>query len=310
MFYPDIQQNAQSQVNSFVRMRTPVGVSGIVEDAERLIAMRKHLDKIQEAVRSYAPTTEEAVIDLGDEFHLWCQNAMEGSKARGGEIFSAMQKAAEQIFKEERKSVPGLAVPEPAKKAASTTTPAIKPATTVAQPAAARPAGDALSLLDQAVRQQKPALAEFNESLLPDIAPPDLVIDHADSAGRTDKQPEPLVHPANISFSMDDHAPDTATQNMIARTAVSAAVMQEVKQMQQNGSDPDWAGTLPEARLAANTAVKNANPEDPQNAYPESPVPKNFSANSLRGALSDLKGKMTDSLKATSPAASEKEEQQ
>ncbi len=310
MFYPDIQQNAQSQVNSFVRMRTPVGVSGIVEDAERLIAMRKHLDKIQEAVRSYAPTTEEAVIDLGDEFHLWCQSAMEGSKARGGEIFSAMQKAAEQVFKDERKSVPGLAVPEPAKKAASTATPAVKPAATAAQPAAPRPAGDALSLLDQAVRQQKPAPAEFNESLLPDIAPPDLVLDHSAPAGRTDKQPEPLVHPANISFSMDDHAPDTATQNMIARTAVSAAVMQEVKQMQQNGSDPDWAGTLPEARQAANTAVKNANPEDPQNAYPESPVPKNFSANSLRGALSDLKGKMTDSLKAASPAASEKEEQQ
>lgn len=313
MFYPDIQQNAQSQVNSFVRMRTPVGVSGIVEDAERLIAMRKHLDKIQEAVRSYAPTTEEAVIDLGDEFHLWCRNALEGSKARGGELFSAMQKAAEQIFKDERKSVPGFAVPEPAKptKTAATTSSANKPPVPAAQAAAARPAGDALSLLDQAVRQQKPApAAEFNESLLPDIAPPDLVLGNPGAAGRDGKEPAPLVHPANISFSMDDHAPDTATQNMIARTAVSAAVMQEVKQMQQNGSDPDWAGTLPEARQAANTAVKNAIPEDPQNSYPESPVPKNFSANSLRGALSDLKGKMTDSLKATTDhTASEKEEQ-
>ncbi|PMZ43577.1 hypothetical protein C1X25_32695, partial [Pseudomonas sp. GW247-3R2A] len=94
MFYPAIQQSSQSQVNSFVRMRTPVGVSGVVEDAERLIAMRKHLDKIQGAVKTYLPTTEPAVIDLGDEFHLWCKNAIEGSQTRGGELFSSMQKAA------------------------------------------------------------------------------------------------------------------------------------------------------------------------------------------------------------------------
>lgn len=321
MFYPAIQQSSQSQVNSFVRMRTPVGVSGIVEDAERLIAMRKHLDKIQEAVKTYLPTTEPAVIDLGDEFHLWCKNAIEGSQARGGELFSSMQKAAEQIFKGDRKGTPGLAYPQPVPSKPAVAT-ASQPSKT-APPAAAVDAGDgkgdfaksdSLDLLEKALSQQ-PAVAPsqplftFDESLLPELP---ISVAPAPQAEVKIKDEQPLIHPADFSFSMDDHAPDTATQAMISRTALSAAVMQEVKQMQQTGGDSQWSGTLPEARLSANTVVQNAMPDDPNNSYPESPVPKNFSANSLRGALSDLKGKMTDSLKTTGQASTtgEKEEQQ
>jgi hypothetical protein len=271
-------------------------------------------------VKTYQPTTEPAVIDLGDDFHLWCKESMDRAQARGGEIFSAMQKAAEQTFKGDRKNMPGMAFPQQVHS---------KPATTnVSPPAKAQPPApvppvdgnmdfaksDSLHLLEKALEQQPAAapiqpLFTFDESLLPELP---ISVSAAPQAEDKEKVDQPLIHPVDFSFSMDEHAPDTATQAMISRTALSAAVMQEVKQMQQTGSDAQWSGTLPEARLSANTAVQNAMPDDPNNTYPESPVPKNSSANSLRGALSDLKGKMTDSLKTTGQASTtgEKEEQQ
>ncbi|MFK4136600.1 type IV secretion system DNA-binding domain-containing protein [Pseudomonas luteola] len=324
MFYPDIKQSTQSQVNSFVRMRTPIGVSGIVEDAERLIAMKKKVEAIRQATSTYLPTAEAPVIALAHDFNAWAKITSEQSKERGAELFSTMQRTIKHHFGTTKPAVPGAASPQPEK----TSKPPV-------QPVAARPsqpseqaakrglegtAGASLAMLEQGIRQLSQKEAPTNKALeassgfafdlndVPEI--PNIPKNSTPGQIATKDSELPvdnsLIHPADISFSMDDHAADIETQTMIARTQLTATVISEVKQLQQNGGDALWSGSPPEARAAINTAIQNTMPTEPQNAYPEAPVPKVSSAALLKNDLLALKSHLT----STAKAETEKEKQE
>lgn len=239
MFYPDIKQSSFSQVNSFVRMRTPVGLSGMLEDAERTLVMQDRIEEIGKNLRSYKALTHGEpnagkVLEFAEGFYQWVANTETLMKAKGAELFSSMQQGAKTTFAP----------------------------------------GDTDESARGGARKQGRAAAAVNRFESTSKAP-QRAADFVDDADHPDI-PAPTSTaetPEETAFNMDVDAPDLDTQSMVARTAVSQALIEGVKEQRKTAMHDSWASTPVQARADANTAISKAMPNDPGNSYPAAPVP-------------------------------------
>jgi energy-coupling factor transporter ATP-binding protein EcfA2 len=278
MFYPDIQQSAQSQVNSFVRMRTPVGISGVVEEAERSIALRKKVDSMAKALKSYAPAhakdgTEEKQLEDERLFCGWLETYRKLMEGRGAELWGSMQGAITEVFA------------EPASKMAEAENKAARRSKQMQGrgPQEARTPGaerNPLNTVASHNAQEKPGGHIHFDRSDEDFIPP----------------PAPAVKAEEKAFSMDDDAQDLDTQTMIARTATSQTLIENVKKMSMNNAESQWNSSPQEARAISNTIVGKAMPSDPTNTYPVQPTPVRPGAASLRDDIAALKAKLGSQL--------------
>lgn len=257
MFYPDIKQSTFSQVNSFVRMRTPIGLSGILEEAERAMVMKNRIEQIGKSLADFKGITQGEPnagkqLEFAEGFYQWSGATETLMRAKGAELFSSMQQAAKTVF------APGAPAAAPVE-------------------AGARKQGGALGAVNR--YQAQPSAAQAEKRLTSE----DRVDDNDREAGLPPLEipsgmPPAPAKAANLPqeespFSMDHDVMDLDTQSMIIRTTGSQALIAGVKEQQKSVSGDAWAATPAEARAGVNAAVSKAMPNDPNNGYPASPVP-------------------------------------
>lgn len=256
MYYPAIQQSTFSQVNSFVRMRTPVGLSGILEEAERAMVMQNRIEQIGKSLAEFEGITlgepnAGKQLEFADGFYQWSTSTETLMRAKGAELFSSMQQAAKTVF------APGEAG-EPVE-------------------AGARKQGGAMGAVNR--YQAQPTAGAANKGL----SSVEMIDDNDREAGLPPVEIPSALPPAPAKasnlpqeespFSMDRDAADLDTQSMIIRTTGSQALIAGVQEQQKSVAGDTWATTPAEARAGVNAAVSKAMPNDPNNGYPASPVP-------------------------------------
>lgn len=258
MFYPAIKQSTFSQVNSFVRMRTPVGLSGILEEAERAMVMKNRIELIGKSLAEFKGITQGEPnagkqLEFADGFYQWSGATETLMRARGAELFSSMQQAAKTVF------APGqVAAGAPVE-------------------AGTRKQGGAMGAVSR-YQSQAPAEASTkglrSDQLIDDndreagLPPVEIPSELAPSPAKSSSLPQ-----EESPFSMDRDVVDLDTQSMIIRTTASQALIAGVQEHQKSVAGDAWAAAPAEARAGVNAAVSKAMPNDPNNGYPASPVP-------------------------------------
>lgn len=257
MFYPDIKQSTFSQVNSFVRMRTPVGLSGILEEAERALVMKNRIELIGKNLAEFKGITQGEPnagkqLEFAEGFYQWVGATDTLMKAKGAELFSSMQQSAKSVF------APGGTAPTEAGQ---------------------RKQGAASA----AVSRYQAKAKSVGSDGMPHALSSDQVIDEIDKSiglgGEVGGELPPSppkgadLPPEESPFSMDKDADDLDTQSMIIRTATTQALISGVKEKSAAVAGDAWATTPTQARADVNAAVSKAMPNDPNNSYPASPVP-------------------------------------
>jgi len=291
MFYPDIKQSAQSQVNSFVRMRTPKGISGIMEEAEKKLSYLRQIETWKEKI-NLRPEFDAAVNnDIIPAFGKWNAGLEQAMKARGFELKGWLSNSIMNF--ERDKLVKPTAVSGNATSGgnAQTSTPATSNTAPVTAPI---PPAQHVEAVNEPPASTGTATSPAGFNFEEDFLPPIEVFSGPSTAGRTVATQPALNEKIVVRFtdttdeSVLGMKLDVDTEAGVLRTAASSYLIQRTRELSQRGADETWQSNTGETRASANTMIEAAIPIE-QNEYPKSPVPAGQQAGQVRKALEDLR---------------------
>ncbi|EMJ8639846.1 type IV secretion system DNA-binding domain-containing protein [Pseudomonas aeruginosa] len=304
MYYPNIKQAAQSQVNSFVRMRTPKGISGVMEDAEKKLSYQRMVAEWAGKLNDRPELDAAAEKEIIPGFCRWNASLEQAQKVRGFELIGWLSNSIMSFEKDrggQAKQAAGAVTAGGGTSLAGT-----PPAVTAPTPPAAteQEQGGSLGRLKSIMQAEAPVTAPSAAvtSIDDDFLPPPGVGQDAgpEVAGPTIVNPKSAGEagsPIVIRFTETsdeavlDMGLDADVEAGVARTATSSYLIQRGKELSRRGADDTWQSSAGELRASANTMVEQSIPIE-QSEYPKQPVPASQRAGQLRQALEQLRSQL------------------